>query len=281
MVIIDTDLLSASKQFVVNTNEEVRVDLFLKRKQCEPKTTVTGQVTTYSTPVKQATVKILDKKYNPITHAITNDNGNYCFKNVLPGDYKITATAPGFLVAPAIDFSIKKNETKKINIRIQSNTSTKKGFVYGIVTDQKTENRIEGVLITLFIDSSNIPLTQTVTNAYGQYLFCNIPPGNYYIKTYKRHYYNNPANYFKICTGGFINVNIKMNHKPSNEDGMMSSITKNGCKMFKDVCLGQYKNKENNKILVQKKTTHKEEFYLLITIYLLILLFFNIFSNQS
>ena len=264
MMITDRFLLTQSKEFNLEPNEEVRVDLKLKKKPCSPETKITGRVTHDGIPVPKATVKILDQKFDPVIHAITNQDGIYLIENLMPGDYKLTATAEGFLAADSINFSLKAKETKTINVQIKEDKASRKNsFIYGNVTEFMTAKIIKDAVIKLFSSASESPVAETTSNEFGQYLFCTIPPGKYFSVADKPGYLSSDPIQFEISAGRFVQVPIQLRIDPLTSTGTVSGIiTERISEALAGVCVGLFSVSNNGETLIQIKTTNREGLYL-------------------
>jgi len=262
MVISDIYPLVQSKQFDLKLTEEARIDLVLKKRPRAPKTKLTGRVTTgFLTPVNKATVKILDRYYNPVAHTLTDTEGIYIFEDIVqPGDFKLTATAAGFLTAQTVDFTIQQGIPKTINIEIEKDPAVNKGFIYGLITDERTKQPIPDTSIIL-LPKTGERVAETTSNIYGQYLFCNISQGEYFITTKKRGYFGSSILVF-VGKGLLIKTNIQLSINPETSVGTISGRTKSGNKILRYACVGLYRVEEGSETLIQIKTTNSEGLYL-------------------
>lgn len=208
-MIKDIYLLKASKEFTVKPRQEVRIDLKLRKKKRKPCTRISGTVFTHGVGVSGATVKILDRKLNPVTHATTGEAGGYLIEGLPPGDYKIMAAAVGFAPSSPLKFSMHAKQAKLINLEIRDNPAGKKGFVYGIVKNNDTGEAIDEALITLLAGMPEVPLAKTTSNGDGQFLLCNIVPGQYCLLTTKPGYVSSPI-IFQLKAGEFLSVDVRL-----------------------------------------------------------------------
>lgn len=262
MVITDIYPLVQSKPFDLNTAEEARVDLVLKKKPMTPKTKLTGHVTTYQfKPKNNATVKVLDRCYNPIEHTMTNNEGEFAFINILPpGDYKLTATAYGYKTAATIDFSIEKREVKNINIALKREGMIKKGSIYGMVTDSVLNQLLPNVSIHL-LDPDGETAAKTTSDAQGKYLFCGIEPGPYKLIGEKAGYLDS-ATLILVEEGSQIRSDIQLTVNPDASTGTISGLIHAEGEHDQNVCVGLYKFEEGFETLIQTGTTNDEGLYL-------------------
>lgn len=262
MVITDRYPLVQSKPFDLKATEEARVDLVLKKNPIKPKTKLTGHVTTYQfKPIYKATVKVLDRCYNPIDHTATNREGEFVFENILPpGDYKLTATAYGYKTAPTIDFSLEKWEAENIDIALKRESLIKKGSIYGMVTDNRLNQLLPDASI-IFLDSSSEAAAETTSDAQGKYLLCGIEPGSYEMIGRKAGYFDS-STLIMVEEGSKIRSDIQLNINPEVSTGTISGLIDTESEHYKSVCVGLYKIEEGVETLIQTDTTNDEGLYL-------------------
>ncbi|HOV80523.1 MAG TPA: carboxypeptidase regulatory-like domain-containing protein [Bacillota bacterium] len=264
MTITDRFLLTRSKEFSLGVNEEARVDLKLRMKPRRPETKITGRVTHRGVPVPGATVKVMDRKFNPVVHALTNKNGRYSIKNLMPGKYRLTAAAPGFLAAAGITFLLKDGKIARIDIRIKKdNTVRDYGFVYGTVTELTAGKVIEDAAVRLFSSGSDSPIAETASNESGQYLFCAIPPGKYLARAGKPGFLTSEPIRFEIPAGRTVMVPFLLQKGTAVTNATVSgSITRRFPEVKAGVWVGLFRVDGGCETLIRIKTADKEGLYL-------------------
>src|SRR6478609_175801 len=72
--------------------------------------------------VTGATVQVTNVQTNVSQQATTGADGSYHFLALSPGNYKITATAPGFRAYNATDITLQVNDQLRIDIALQVGT---------------------------------------------------------------------------------------------------------------------------------------------------------------
>jgi hypothetical protein len=160
------------------------------------------------------TVTLFNDAYEIVGSTVTDAYGNYKFEGLIPGDYAITFTPPAnYAFSPPNAAGDNQNDGN-------SDADTTYGFFYGttplftlvggeydstvdagiylpgpptaVVGDyvwfdengdgvqDPTEKGISGVPVTLY-DAAGNPIASTITDANGQYIFTDVPPGTGYV----------------------------------------------------------------------------------------------------
>lgn len=264
MIKVDQFSLAQSKKFSLEPTEEIRVDLHLKRKSCLPETKIVGQVTHNSIPIPNATVKVLDLRFNPVAHTVTNASGTYSIENLKPGYYKLTATAKGFLTANTIDFSLKRKETQIINFELKADLcSSECNFIYGTITILTTDTIIQDADIKLFSTDSEIPNAITTSNESGEYLFCDISPGDYSIIAIKAGFLPSNPIRLTLSAGQLVKIPIQLQADYKNSFGTISGIIKDlNCYILNGAYVGLFRTDNSRETLMQITKTNFEGLYL-------------------
>ena len=129
-----------------------------------------------------------DDNGNIIGTTTTDQNGNYVFDNLLPGDYTVivgsgpdgtnpsTPTSVDVTLAPGqdittVDFGFTPIPTGSIGDFVWNDTN-------GDGVQDPGETGIPGVTITLY-DSNGDVIATTTTDDNGNYVFDNLPAGDY------------------------------------------------------------------------------------------------------
>lgn len=128
-------------------------------------------------------------------HARTNINGEYLIENLLPGDYRVTATAQGYLPKhyPDMVTVLEGQVTPSINFALAPFVRPPTGSISGIVTDSVTGNPIAHAMVMVHVPPShNGPHGRApgvaFTDNSGAYVINNLLPGNYQVEANARGY---------------------------------------------------------------------------------------------
>ena len=143
---------------------------------------------------------------NPVTSTTTDADGKYVFDNLPAGQYKVTVTAPtgAAPTAPGVGTAGGDSSTgsaTSINLAASGarDDTLDFGFVPAVSVGNLVWNDVDrdgvqdpgepgipGVMLTItkadgspVIDVFGHPVTSTTTDANGNYLFANLPPGRY------------------------------------------------------------------------------------------------------
>ena len=182
MAIRDIYFLQRSEAFRLDPGKEKSVDLSLKKVPKTPRTLLKGHVFTCKAPIAGATVKVFNKGFEPIAHTATDQWGGYAFANQLvPGEYKIMATAEGYGVSADYSVSLKPFEPVTAFFRLRPSVYSGMGTVYGVVYDQANKVLPDVKVVVKDYGHPHIKKAVTRTNFDGEYLVYGLYPQKYWI----------------------------------------------------------------------------------------------------
>jgi len=155
-------------------------------------------------PIADAMVKI-SMHFGPFQiRTYTDENGNYTFDQVYPGNYRLMAFAQGF-VPQAYDSLVtvdNGSDITGIDFNLEPFAPPFDGFISGVVTDEITGDPIEGarvVAIELGEYHHWFRVRHTHTLADGSYIFNYLPDNDFKIMCFARDYigefYDNKTNW--------------------------------------------------------------------------------------
>ncbi|MEA4971643.1 hypothetical protein SDC9_100243 [bioreactor metagenome] len=142
------------------------------------------------TPIESAVVSLYSNSPEPtlVITAETNDNGQYIFGLIPAGEYYITASKLGYFTNQTAMITLTTNSYVVSDISLiadaVSNTGTISGFIKDLSTGQPIANA--GVALYSIVGGSEMVVSSTRTNVSGKYLFANVNPGSYLIKSTKQ-----------------------------------------------------------------------------------------------
>lgn len=130
-------------------------------------------------PIEGATVKLfIEDTGEPFAHVTSASDGSFTFDLVPDGDYLLTASKDGYLMAEAIPVTIDAlNPEIDQDITLLVDENATQGTIYGTVTD--TNGAVEGAVVTVYDDTTGDLVTRTVTIADGEYVVEDLDPGTY------------------------------------------------------------------------------------------------------
>lgn len=181
-------MIEITENTINNPNEEIRIDAVIESPNINPYGTVYGIITDITNnPIQNGTVKIMGEDYTPVTHGISDVNGNYIIQNIPANNtYTIFAILNGYKLNQGTSFNISSNERIERNFILKIDESMKLAIIAGDVIDSISNGTIYGAKVSLFKIDKNDPSIETLigatfTNYYGQFTFREIPTGNYII----------------------------------------------------------------------------------------------------
>ena len=144
------------------------------------------------TPIEDASVSLYSNTTPDPTlviSATTNDRGQYIFGLIPAGEYYITASKLGFYNNQTALIPLTTNEFVSSDVSLIIDPLANTGTVSGFIKDLSTGQPIEDAGVALYSISSGgveTVIDTTRTNVSGKYLFSNVNPGNYLIKSTKQ-----------------------------------------------------------------------------------------------
>ncbi|WP_434799156.1 MSCRAMM family protein [Terrisporobacter vanillatitrophus] len=264
MVIKDIFLLQQSDEFFVNPREEVTIYLSLTRVPVIPNTMLTGTVCSDTGfPIRGAIVKVFSVDYVPIEHTITNDFGNFCFKNILPpGKYNIIATADDYRVSNAYQVNIWPNNRVSLCINLYKNDILNSATLYGIVREEIGTTICDATVIISDYDNPKKTIAITHSNSDGEYLAYGLKAGKYWVLASKKDYVFYEKILVSIDTKQILNLDLFLYEVIDSRKGTISGqITSKGIAVPYAV-VGLYSIDGNKHTLIQIKESNNEGMYL-------------------
>ncbi len=186
----------------------------------EPTTATVGNYVWYDTNndgvqdateqgISGVTVTLYNTLGNAVATTITDANGNYLFTNVAPGNYTIGLTPlPGLTLSPNngsilsatnSDINPVTGKTSTFTVAAGDNITYVDAGMYSLPTNvgglgdkvwydtdndgiqDATETGVANVDVTLYASNGLTVLATTKTDAFGNYIFNNLPAGQYVV----------------------------------------------------------------------------------------------------
>jgi thermitase len=136
---------------------------------------------------------------------VTNSKGEFAFTYLLPGSYKIVASATGYVgVAQVVE--VKEGQASRADFALVTSTPTS-GSITGKVTDAATGLPIVGATVT---DGARTALSDT----NGQYIISDVPQGTYTVSA-SAIGYSASSQAVSVVAGQTITANFALAKLPS------------------------------------------------------------------
>src|SRR6266699_3730369 len=121
-------------------------------------TTVSGLVKDTNTgPVPKAAVNLTNTRTGVASHSATNDVGLFLMPPVEPGDYELTAEAPGFGLSKVAGIKLEVGAAREIRVTLQPKQVSESVTVTAAAPELQTETADRGnVVESHFVE--NVPL---------------------------------------------------------------------------------------------------------------------------
>ena len=147
--------------------------------------------TTGEVPIENATVLLFSETLpDPtlISTGTTNDNGQYILGLIPAGDYYLVVSKLGFFPNQTATINVGTNELINSDVSLVSDAATNTGTVSGFIKDISTGLPIAnaGVALYSIVGGVESIIATTRSNNVGRYLFANVNPGNYLVKSTKQ-----------------------------------------------------------------------------------------------
>lgn len=209
--------------------EEIRLDLKLSPQPLNNTGRVTGTVVdTNGNPVPNALIKLMDSNYEPILHAITAADGTYTLDKVPAGSgYNIFSIAAGKALNQGVSFSITASQVITKNFTLVDDPNSQLGIIAGDLYDSATNAPINGAVISLYKvneDETEVLVSITYTNQYGQFVFRGLDIGNYSIRVSALGYIGTSSTVSITAPGQIVPSIINITQDPNSARGTVSGI---------------------------------------------------------
>ena len=148
-----------------------------------------------SIPLEFANVSLFEEttpEPTLIGSGLTNDRGQYIFGLIPAGNYHISVVKLGFLPNQSATINVTTNELIDSDVTLLADPQSNTGTISGIISEQATGNPVANAGVALYSVTGIGPnevetvIATTRTNVGGRYLFANIGPGTYRVKSNKQ-----------------------------------------------------------------------------------------------
>jgi hypothetical protein len=188
----DGYLLPLPIPVVVQSNKSTTANIVIAPDPEDGLSVVYGVITSSSgTPLQNANVSLYgDTSPEPtlFISASTNDRGQYIFGLIPTGAYYVLASKLGYYPNQTAVFNIGTKGLIKSDISLTADNKANTGTVSGFIRDAATGLPVQdaGVALYSISGSTETVIDTTRTNSAGMYLFANVNPGTYLVKSTKQ-----------------------------------------------------------------------------------------------
>lgn len=263
MVIRDLYLLQRSDDFHLLPRQEAQIDLALVKITPVPNTALSGLVLGVCGPLAKATVKVLRMDNAPLMHTVTDKNGFFSFKNMLPaGDYRVLATADRYRVSGDYHVSLLPNRPKYMILRLEYSALSCNATVYGMVRDNSGA-ALSDVEIRIYdLRCTKKMAACSRSNSDGEYLVYGLKPGKYQIMAQKSGYvFPQPAT-FQCLPNDILPLDLFLYVDGCLQNGTVSGEIKCQGKPVPHGVAALYREEDGGHRLIAVKEANDEGIYL-------------------
>ncbi len=139
-------------------------------------------------PLNDVKMSLMDNANKLVAVTYTVDDGEFAFYDVPDGQYKLLATAQGYVPSNPMIITITNGCIVNTTISLVLDEATNRGTVNGVVTNKQGQI-VAGCFVGLYQivthtggNTEELLIAHTKTNTQGQYLFGNVTAGNYVVK---------------------------------------------------------------------------------------------------
>ncbi len=123
-----------------------------------------------------------------IISSTTNDKGQYIFGLIPPGEYYIAATKTGYFTNQTALINLTTEQFVQSDVSLIADAAANTGTVSGFIKEATTGLPIAVAGVALYSVENGVEtvVATTRTNVSGKYIFANVNPGTYLVKSTKQ-----------------------------------------------------------------------------------------------
>lgn len=181
-------ITSNTQHIAIKENCKLKVNFFLKKNPMIYKGMLYGTIkdSTTNETVSNAKILLINTVFNDIVSVTySNDKGQYLIYNIPPNDdYMLIVKHENYLKLKSTLIDIQPNDNIPLNLFMTKNTKQMKGTLNGSITDGQIALKNTPVFLCASDQHDNFIVNDfQFTNKKGEYLFSDIQPDNYTIKS--------------------------------------------------------------------------------------------------
>ncbi len=175
--------------------------------------------------VTNATVKLFDTSFNPITHTTTDENGAYLFQGISNAHYHVYAVKDGYFLSNKGDLNYTGNDIVLSDLIITEDDTYTKGNVYGYVLDENAVG-VNNSTVKLFDEHNNL-ISETLSAADGEYILPKVNAGNYTLSATAINYLPEQSINVEVTDNNNLRQNLNLTKIVENKRGTINGYVYN------------------------------------------------------
>ncbi|WP_304508368.1 MSCRAMM family protein [Anaerotignum sp.] len=186
-------LLPLTTPISIQQNKKTSVDINLTADPDNNLNVVYGIIrkTEDETPLQNAVVSLYSNLLPEpvlVISSTTNNNGEFLFGLIPTGEYYVTASKLGYYTNESALIELSTKEFAASEISLIADPAANTGTISGFIKEQATGVPIGGAGVALYsvVNEVETVVATTRTNVSGKYLFTNVNPGTYLVKSTKQ-----------------------------------------------------------------------------------------------
>jgi 5-hydroxyisourate hydrolase-like protein (transthyretin family) len=190
VAIKDGYLLPIATPFTILNNTTTTINIALTADPDANENVIYGIVADQVTglPILDASVSIyLNTSPTPTLAGIvtSNEAGQYAASKLVAGQYYALVSALGYFPKQTANIDVTTNDYANISVQLATDPASDTGTISGFIRDEDTGLPVDGAMVALYSISGGIETIISVTksSASGRYLFGNVLPGSYRVKS--------------------------------------------------------------------------------------------------
>ncbi|MPQ43862.1 carboxypeptidase regulatory-like domain-containing protein [Clostridium tarantellae] len=193
---------------------------------------VSGKIVdSLNNPVAHAIVKLMNDKFEPLSHASSDKDGNYIINNIISSPiYTMIAISPGKALTQSSNFTLSVGQHQIVDFTLPNDPNSNLGLISGYIADSSSpaNKPIAGAVVSLYtvINNSSTLFAITYTDAMGDFVFSELPAENYNITISALGYISTQIS-TNVESGRITSVTTNLSKDPNSSNGIISGVITN------------------------------------------------------